>query len=262
MGKVRDFLESIGFVDPQIEQAPIPDYARLTIDKKGNTIYPGQKEWVSAMMAKGHGKDEGYYHNKYIEAVTSPGFSGNYYVPPEGMEIENAVGGIVKGLQSNIGVQAEEPTPTPQPPRPSPTLAPDATDFEKMALPIVNEAGIHPAVAFGMANAEGGKIGSNNVYNINAVDSNPQAAHDYATPEDGVRAFTTLISEDPRYSKAFAARKDATKMLREIEAAGYAGDPKTWKSRSKATGGAGKTYNKWSDFVGDVSGFRRYEDQP
>lgn len=172
---------------------------------------------------------------------------------------QSVLGSAVKQMQGAAQAEAAAPqitaTPTPQI---SPTPAPDASDFEKLALPILNKYNIPPSVAFGMRDAEGGKIGANNVFNINAVDSNPQAATNYATPQEGIEAFAKLIATDPRYKKAFDLRDNPQAMIQAIQQAGYAGDPSTWRQRSASTGGAGKVYKSYADFVKDTPGFARY----
>lgn len=140
----------------------------------------------------------------------------------------------------------------------SPTPAPDASTFEELAIEVLNRNNIPPAVGLGIAQAEGGRIGSNNVYNINATDSNPEGANNYESPEAGVQAFADLIAKHPRYQKAFAMRNNPDAMVEAIEEAGYAGDPKTWKQRSVSTGGAGKTFDEWSDFVRSTRNFKKY----
>ncbi len=166
---------------------------------------------------------------------------------------EGVLGSAVQALKNTMQSHAQEPVP-------SPTLAPGADDFEKTALPILNEYSIPPNVAFGMAQAEGGKIGDYNKFNINAVDSNPQAANNYGSQEEAVRAFAELIAKNPRYQQAYSLRSDPEAMLKAIQDAGYAGDPKTWRQRSIKTGGAGQTYKSYADFVRDTPNFRRYSD--
>lgn len=65
----------------------------------------------------------------------------------------------------------------------------------------------------------------NNIYNIQAYDSNPDMARRYPSVMEGVTDFANLISRDPRYKKAYAVRNDPVKMIQEIKRAGYATDP-------------------------------------
>lgn len=135
------------------------------------------------------------------------------------------------------------PTPTPRP----------ANSIEQ----ILSSYEIPLPVFYGMRDAEGGVIGSNNPMNIGAFDSNPTAAVNYPTPEEGIEAFARLISGDKRYEKAYKLRNNPEAMLQAIMDAGYAGDPKTWKQRSIDTKGAGSTYDTYSEFVKDTPGWRK-----
>lgn len=157
----------------------------------------------------------------------------------------------VLGTQTNIGGGG--------PVLPMPTPAP--TNFEELALEVLERNQIPPAVGLGIAQAEGGRIGSNNVYNINATDSNPEGANHYPDPEAGIQAFADLIAKNPRYQRAFQMRDNPDAMIEAIQDAGYAGDPRTWKQRSMSTGGAGKTFDEWADFVKSTKGYQRYSKQ-
>jgi hypothetical protein len=135
---------------------------------------------------------------------------------------------------------------------------------------------IPPQVAYGIATGEGGKIGSNNLYNIGAHDSNPDNAVNYDSQEQAATAAAKLLSgtfrkDDPvngpldtRYLDAWNKRQIPVEMLRAIEEAGYAGDPKTWKQRSIEQGkksgvrGAGEIYDKWSNYIMDTEGWNRW----
>jgi hypothetical protein len=121
---------------------------------------------------------------------------------------------------------------------------------------IISAAKIPLQVISGIVQAEGGRIGKNNPANINATDSNPNGAYNYPSPEAGIQALTDLLSKNPRYAKAYALRNDPPAMVKAIQDAGYAGDPKTWRQRSIATGGAGKTFPTWADFVMATKGFQ------
>lgn len=67
--------------------------------------------------------------------------------------------------------------------------------------------------------------GRNAFFGVNAVDSNPNAATGYASPEESIRGYVKLIKTGQRYKEAYAARKDPKKMVELIKAAGYASDP-------------------------------------
>jgi hypothetical protein len=122
---------------------------------------------------------------------------------------------------------------------------------------ILSQYQIPPSVFYGMRDAEGGKIGANNPMNIGAFDSNPQNAANYNSPEAGIEAFAKLIAQNPRYAEAYAQRNNPDVMLQAIMDAGYAGDPSTWKQRSASTGGAGKTYDTYAEFVKNTPGWRK-----
>ena len=162
------------------------------------------------------------------------------------------------------------PTPTPVPVTPTPTPAPNfgsMTPIEKRTAETFDIHQIPRSIAYGIAAGEGGKIGDNNLYNIAAYDSNPQSAIHYDSPEQAATAAAKLLdgtftkadgTVDDRYKPAWELRSDPPKMLKAIEAAGYAGDPATWKARSAATGGAGINYDNWSDFIMDTSGYKKW----
>lgn len=165
---------------------------------------------------------------------------------------------------------SSSPSPTPSPtkmplPTATPTFSPGS--FEQIAAPILKKYGIPLEVGFGMRDAEGGKIGAHNVYNIGAVDSNPTNAANYISPEQGVEAYAKLLSGkyklangqyDTRYIPAYNLRNNPEEMLKLIMQLGYAGDPKTWKQRSIDTGGAGKIYDSYAQFVMNTPGWKKY----
>lgn len=200
---------------------------------------------------------------EYLGKIINSYRTGNVVGNDKTVGVKSALKSLRNQSLGEQSVLGAETTPT-MTPRPSPTLAPDANEFEKLALPILNKYEIPPAVAFGMREAEGGNIGSHNVYNLGAFDSNPQNAYDYDSPEAGVEAFARLIAENPRFKEAYAKRSEPEAMVEAIMQAGYAGDPKTWKRRSidqarRAGGrGAGEIYDSYSQFVKDTPGFRRY----
>ncbi len=94
-------------------------------------------------------------------------------------------------------------------------------------------------------------VASHNYFNIGAFDKNPYAAPGYQNAQQGVEAFAKLISTDPRYAKAYAVRDNPTQFIKELEKAGYAGDPKTYAQRAK------NGYSSYSDFIYDTPEFKR-----
>jgi hypothetical protein len=134
-------------------------------------------------------------------------------------------------------------------------------------MPTFDQYEIPREVAYGIADAEGGKIGENNIYNIRAYDSNPQAALDFGSMEAAATAAAKLLSgqyqrsngkTDTRYKDAYERRADPAEMLKLIMLAGFAGDPSTWKQRSAAQGGAGLKYDSWDSFVKDTPGWKKW----
>lgn len=186
----------------------------------------------------------------------------------KGLISGNSPGVVLAAKTSRPTKRLVNPTATPTPsPTFMPTATPAPTSFEAMAMPILQKYGIPPEVAFGMRDAEGGKIGANNVYNIGAVDSKPTAAANYVSPQEGVEAYAKLLSGkyqlangqfDTRYLPAYELRSNPVAMLRKIVELGYAGDPATWKQRSMATGGAGQYYDNYRDFVMDTPGWKKH----
>ena len=138
---------------------------------------------------------------------------------------------------------------------------------EKPVVTIFDEYDLPREVIFGIASAEGGKIGSNNIFNIGAYDSDPGAAINYKSPEEGALAVAKLLSGtftkadgrvDTKYKEAYDNRDNPAKMLEMIQDAGYAGDPATWKKRSADSGGAGLYYDSWSEFIMDTQGWKKW----
>jgi len=166
-------------------------------------------------------------------------------------------------VQSVLGMQTQQPTMAPTTmPTAMPTMAPTITqtpqqqlqqqqltsDFEKQTLPVFQQHGISPAVAYGIAAAEGGRIGQHNIWNINATDSNPQGATNYSSIQQGALGAARLIQR--MLQSQGVTSNDQNVQLLAIERAGYAGDPNTWQQRSAATGGAGKNgVRYWNQLV-------------
>jgi hypothetical protein len=160
--------------------------------------------------------------------------------------------------------------PVPSPRAAMPTIPSSLSEIEQRTLPTFQQYGIPPAVAYGIAGAEGGKIGSNNIYNLGAYDSNPQNAFHYDSPEAAATASAKLLSGryelgtpgsgkfDTRYLDAYKLSNDPVATLHAIYQAGYAGDPKTWKARSIATGGAGKYFDDWDEFVRSTPAWKKW----
>lgn len=161
--------------------------------------------------------------------------------------VADAAGNIAKTIAKTIVPQAYArgdmaPVPKDQQWRNSPQVvdrtkigtSADVKDYDAAVRQAAAESGIPEAVIRAMGAAETntgdgrqstGYAKRNNFFNIGAFDSNPDNAYEYATPLEGVRALTKLLSGDPRYAKAYAARTDPIKMVQEIAKAGYASNP-------------------------------------
>lgn len=118
---------------------------------------------------------------------------------------------------------------------------------DQQAIAIFQQYGISPQVGLSILQAEGGRIGTNNPGNINATDANPTGAYNYATPQAGLAGAAKTMRA--LLDKQGIKSNDPNVQLQGIESGGYAGDPKTWRQRSIATGGAGKQHPSWSSFV-------------
>lgn len=138
----------------------------------------------------------------------------------------------------------------------APTPTPVLDELESRTLPTFKQHKVHPSIAYGIASAEGGKIGDYNVWNMNATDANPQGAYNYdsyeAAATDAAKLMVKMID------KMEAQGATPEEQLVAIQNAGYAGDPKTWKQRSIDTGGAGIHYDSWSDFVKATKGWKKW----
>lgn len=159
-----------------------------------------------------------------------------------------------------------------QPPTPTPTPLPpvDMTSYEQLTAPTFDKYGVPRAVAFGMGDAEGGKI---NRFNIGATDSNPQNAVRYPDELSEATGAAKMLSgkaESTFYGNGERGRQqfeDAMKqntldeIMAAIRDAGYAGDPATWKQRSIDTGGAGKYYDTWDEFVKATRGYKKFQNR-
>ena len=170
-------------------------------------------------------------------------------------------------------IMFNKPTPSPAIPTPTPTQTPnfgEMTDYEKMTGDTYDQWKVPRAVAYGIRKAEGGRI---NGFNIGAVDSNPGRA----------KRFDSQLAEATTAAKMFSGKANPefygngeagrvqfeeannlgtpSAVLHGIQQAGYAGDPKTWKARSAAAGGAGLNYNSWEDFIMDTDEWRKWVPQ-
>ena len=154
-------------------------------------------------------------------------------------------------------LKIQPPTPTPVP-----------TDYEALTMQTFDNHQIPREVAFGIAGAENGRI---NKFNIGAVDSNPGAAKVYDSNLAAATSAAKMLSGKANsefygnrkrgkndFKKAYELKSDPIAMLKAIEAAGFAGDPLTWKDRSIATGGAGKYYDSWSDFIMNTPAWKKW----
>lgn len=127
-------------------------------------------------------------------------------------------------------------------------------DFlETKVFPITRQYGIPDAVAAGQFAAEGRFQGlgaeRNNFFNINAVDHNPNLAHRYETPEQGIEAYASLIKR--KYGPALT-KENIADVLAEIENLGYAGDPRTYRNR------ANNGFSSYAQFIQNVPEYRYY----
>lgn len=136
-------------------------------------------------------------------------------------------------------------------------------EYESIIVDEAKKYGVPVPVALGMFYAEtGGKpsLGAdrNNVYNINAIDSDPDQAFTYSTPREGVEAYMKLLTNSDRYQPAMALKDNPEAMLRKIAELGYAGDPKTYAERADAKNPVtGQKYASYADFVLATPGWRK-----
>lgn len=164
--------------------------------------------------------------------------------------------------------QAITPTPTMIPPKSNPNarLDPNVQQFiENTIFPVTRKYEIPDPVAAGMFAAEGRLSGlganRNNFYNIGAFDSNPNQATYFETPEQGIEAYAKFMKGEGNYASpkhkesftnAYNNRKNVVEMLRGIQEAGYAGDPKTYKQRAK------NNFNSYMEFIMATPEFQKY----
>lgn len=149
------------------------------------------------------------------------------------------------------------PTQMPQMPQVMAAQISQVPPYDQQAIAIFQQYGISPQVGLSILQAEGGRIGSNNPGNINATDSNPTGAYNYATPQAGLHGAAKTMRA--LLDKQGIKSNDPNVQLQGIEQGGYAGDPKTWRQRSISTGGAGKQYPSWSSFVKATPHWSKWE---
>lgn len=77
----------------------------------------------------------------------------------------------------------------------------------------------------GMSSAARNK---NNYFGYQAYDNNPSGSTGFDSPLHSAQAYGRLISQDPRYKRAYSVRNDPYKMMSEI-AKIYASDPNYYK---------------------------------
>lgn len=151
------------------------------------------------------------------------------------------------------------------------------TKKEEATVETFDKYEIPREVIYGMSQAETGSgertVGSNNIINIGSYDKDPRGnTIHYKSLEEASTASAKLLSGvftkangkvDTRYKEAWENRDDPVKMLKLIEKAGFAGDPKTWKARSidqDPKNGAGLYFDSWSDFVMATKGWKRWHE--
>jgi hypothetical protein len=152
-------------------------------------------------------------------------------------------------------------------PTPTQVMMPEMNEYEEKATPTFKKYELPNSVVLGIGAAENG---FKNKFNIGATDSNPTGAPIMDDLESATAAAKLLTGKyklengniDERYKPAFNKYKQTgneEQFLKDIENLGYAGDSKTWKERSIKQGGAGKYYDKWSDFVMDTPAFKKWK---
>jgi hypothetical protein len=187
-------------------------------------------------------------------------------LPPEPTPIATRIGRD----RYKIDFQRAKPSPMITP-NATPTQAPnfgEMTPYEKLTADTFDKYGVPRAVGFGMAAAEGGK---RNTFNIGAPDGKAHLAPVWDELTAATKAAKLLSGEantefygnkekgKQQFKSAAELKASPSAMLKAIEDAGYAGDKKTWKVRSASTGGAGKIYNSWSDFIMDTQAWKKWK---
>jgi flagellum-specific peptidoglycan hydrolase FlgJ len=217
----------------------------------GEMLSPVPEEDLVKNVSQNEGQKKGFLS----------GFLGRQESKPEPapvMPLSLESYGWVKG-EDNVYRKPEQIKPQPTP-VPGLNVAPESDKYlNEIVFPITRKYGIPDAVAAGQFAGESrgqskyAQAPYNNPYNINAVDSNPDLAHQYPTPQAGVDAYGKLIST--KYKDALK-QPTIVDILRYIEQGGYAGDPNTYQQRSSEQGGAG--YPSYSQFLMDTPEFKKY----
>lgn len=138
----------------------------------------------------------------------------------------------------------EHPIYQPEEIKREPTQIRTSKEFEEKALPIFEKYDFPKAIGFGQYAGEGrvedGGLGAqrNNFYNLNAVDSNPDQANSFTTPEEGIEAYVRFVTgqaSDSFYANGVEQKEflrqafenyqetgDVEQYLRDIQDSGYA----------------------------------------
>ena len=89
------------------------------------------------------------------------------------------------------------------------------------------EAVMSQSIFEGTAGTSNFAVNRNNFFGLGAVDSNPELAYSYPTPEAGWRGYYEFINNNPRYRNhgAFNTPDDPYQYIAAIKAAGYATSP-------------------------------------
>ena len=162
---------------------------------------------------------------------------------------------------------------TPEPPKINDKYkGKELTVVEKPVVETFDNNQVPREVAFGIMQAEGGKI---NRFNLGATDKNPKGAIKFKDQASEATAAAQFLSGQApvtmygnrqkgkeAFAKAWSNRSDPVKMLEIIQNEGkYAGDPATWKKRSieqDPKNGAGLYYDSWMDYIMHTSSWNRW----
>lgn len=127
------------------------------------------------------------------------------------------------------GVQATLPSPVATDEAKVKVSSTEWNTFVETARPIAKKYDIPLKVMLGQAALETGYGRSwqaqarNNWFGLGAYNNNTSFA--YSSIEECIEYYAKLISSNARYSKAYEARNNPEKMIREIKNSGYASDP-------------------------------------
>lgn len=257
MGLVNDFLRKIG-IYPKIT-SPMGD------------DYEDEPKVLGAQIADGSPATRNQEVQEFIDRVrkTKP-------------QLKNTSDQILERLYEKHGGNSLLPSS----PTPSPTMAdnssptyistadvdPEIDEFLNTRIfPITRKYEIPDAVAASQFAAEGRLEGlgasRNNYFNIAAFDNDLGRTQIFKTPEEGVEQYARHIAGQGSYpseehkrkfQKAYDLRHDPQKMLKEIETAGYAGDPATYAERAKnnfpSYSSFAMTTPEWNKYTKNQSG--------